>query len=395
MISVFAEPGPAAVLAPAVLVLCPVPNSASAAKKPGSLVLRMGAVSVGEGCAADGIPVRNHLQRVATCSIQIERGDKIFRQVDVLPFKVASDEVRRLFVKFQGIRFRGSLELGYRVGGAQLKTKPEIPRSLRLVGVGPQGNREIRFEVFDRDGFVILEFQPLCAKGRNGHDAGAEDGALLGFFLAALPHLQQPRIDRLLLQLVVDLFRALALQNHRGNSRGAIPNGEVGNGGPRRQGENVVALFNAVASALEMRDAVMNHLPGTTIVVKAAAVADFRPSVRAEAKIKKHSGPLTIPLERNPDIIAEIGKQKGNRIVVGFAMGSENLIAYAKDKMLKKNMDFIVANDLSEEGAGFHTDTNIVRIVERSGEVIHLPMMSKMEVADRILDRIKELIDRR
>jgi phosphopantothenoylcysteine decarboxylase/phosphopantothenate--cysteine ligase len=165
--------------------------------------------------------------------------------------------------------------------------------------------------------------------------------------------------------------------------------------GPTALPEPRGVLFVPVTSALEMRDAVMNHLPGTTIVVKAAAVADFRPSVRAEAKIKKHSGPLTIPLERNPDIIAEIGKQKGNRIVVGFAMESENLIAYAKDKMLKKNMDFIVANDLSQEGAGFHTDTNIVRIVERSGEVIHLPMMSKMEVADRILDRIKELIDRR
>jgi len=153
--------------------------------------------------------------------------------------------------------------------------------------------------------------------------------------------------------------------------------------------------FASVSSAVEMRDAVMVHLPEATIVIKAAAVADYRPAMRSESKIKKKAGPLTISLERNPDIIAEIGKKKGKRILVGFAMESENLVDYATEKMVKKNMDFIVANDLTQEGAGFRTDTNIINIIARDGEMERLPLMSKASVADRILDRVKELIDKR
>jgi len=153
--------------------------------------------------------------------------------------------------------------------------------------------------------------------------------------------------------------------------------------------------FVPVSSAVEMHDAVMAHLPEATVVVKAAAVADYRPAMRSESKIKKKAGPLTISLERNPDIIAEIGKKKGNRILVGFAMESENLVDYATAKMTKKNMDFIVANDLTQEGAGFRTDTNIINIIARDGKMERLPLMSKTAVADRILDRVKELIDKR
>ncbi len=153
--------------------------------------------------------------------------------------------------------------------------------------------------------------------------------------------------------------------------------------------------FVSVSSALEMRDTVMAHLPEATVVVKAAAVADYRPALRSESKIKKKAGPLTLSLERNPDIIAEIGKKKGNRILVGFAMESENLVDYATEKMVNKNMDFIVANDLTEEGAGFCTDTNVINIIARDGKMERLPLMSKTAVADRILDRVKGLIDKR
>jgi phosphopantothenoylcysteine decarboxylase / phosphopantothenate---cysteine ligase len=176
----------------------------------------------------------------------------------------------------------------------------------------------------------------------------------------------------------------------------------------RHRGSNVILVsgpaslpvprgvrFVSVSSALEMRDTVMSHLPEATVVVKAAAVADYRPALRSESKIKKKAGPLTLSLERNPDIIAEIGKKKGNRILVGFAMESENLVDYATEKMVKKNMDFIVANDLTEEGAGFCTDTNVINIIARDGKMERLPLMSKTAVADRILDRVKELIDKR
>jgi phosphopantothenoylcysteine decarboxylase/phosphopantothenate--cysteine ligase len=149
--------------------------------------------------------------------------------------------------------------------------------------------------------------------------------------------------------------------------------------------------FIPVSSAVEMREAVMKHLSGADIIIKSAAVADFRPSKRADAKIKKKGGPLTLTLERNPDILAEIGKIKEGRILIGFAMESENLVENAKAKLMKKNLDLIVANDVKQSGAGFQTDTNIVKILDRAGGIEELPLMDKIEVAGRILDRAKRL----
>jgi phosphopantothenoylcysteine decarboxylase/phosphopantothenate--cysteine ligase len=149
--------------------------------------------------------------------------------------------------------------------------------------------------------------------------------------------------------------------------------------------------FIPVSSAVEMREAVMKHLTGADIIIKSAAVADFRPSKRADTKIKKKSGPLTLTLERNPDILAEIGRIKEGRILIGFAMESENLVENAKAKLMKKNLDLIVANDVKQSGAGFQTDTNIVKILDRTGGIEELPLMNKMEVAGRILDRAKRL----
>ncbi len=149
--------------------------------------------------------------------------------------------------------------------------------------------------------------------------------------------------------------------------------------------------FISVASALEMRNAVMKHLDGTTAIIKAAAVADYRPAVLSEAKIKKKKGPLTLQLERNPDIIAEIGVRKENRVLVGFAMESEDLLENARAKLLGKNMDLIVANDLHQEGAGFQGDTNIIKILDPQGGVEEVPLMDKMDIANRILDRVKIL----
>ncbi|MDI9569767.1 MAG: bifunctional phosphopantothenoylcysteine decarboxylase/phosphopantothenate--cysteine ligase CoaBC [Pseudomonadota bacterium] len=153
--------------------------------------------------------------------------------------------------------------------------------------------------------------------------------------------------------------------------------------------------FVGVESAVEMRDAVMSRLETVTVVIKAAAVADYRPASRAGDKIKKKRGPLTLELERNPDIIGEIGARKGKRVVVGFAMESENLLANAKAKLLAKNMDLIVANDLRQAGAGFQCDTNVVKILDLQGGVETVPLMDKLEIAARILDRVKALIDGR
>ena len=149
--------------------------------------------------------------------------------------------------------------------------------------------------------------------------------------------------------------------------------------------------FIKTSSAVKMRDEAIKHVEESTVIIKVAAVADYRPSVLSDSKIKKQDGIFSISLERNPDIISEIGQIKGDRILVGFAMETENLLKNAYDKLISKNMDLIVANDLSRPGSGFQYDTNSVRLIDRSGDVRKLPLMNKIRVADRILDRIKKL----
>ncbi len=153
--------------------------------------------------------------------------------------------------------------------------------------------------------------------------------------------------------------------------------------------------FLSVETAREMRDAVMERLAEATVVIKAAAVADYRPAVREEQKIKKKDEDLTLKLERNPDIMQEIGRKKEDRILVGFAMESEHLVEHAIGKMVAKNMDFIVANDLTKEGAGFQGDTNIITILDREGDMQELPLMDKMEAAAVILDKVRAIRENR
>ncbi|MEA2014517.1 MAG: bifunctional phosphopantothenoylcysteine decarboxylase/phosphopantothenate--cysteine ligase CoaBC [Thermodesulfobacteriota bacterium] len=146
-----------------------------------------------------------------------------------------------------------------------------------------------------------------------------------------------------------------------------------------------------VSSAEEMRDAVMEHLEAATVIIKAAAVADYRPSVTSDSKIKKTDEGLDIRLERTFDIISEISDAKGSRTLVGFAMETENLVENARKKMIVKDMDLIVANELGRPGSGFQYDTNVVKIIDRSGDIVELPLMDKIDVADRILDRVLEI----
>jgi phosphopantothenoylcysteine decarboxylase/phosphopantothenate--cysteine ligase len=146
--------------------------------------------------------------------------------------------------------------------------------------------------------------------------------------------------------------------------------------------------FIGVESASEMRDAVMKEMKDSTVIIKAAAVADYRPEVFCGSKIKKKTEHLVLNLARNPDIIAEVGEKKGKRILVGFAVETDQIVEYAKKKMIQKNMDFIVANDITQAGAGFQAETNIVKILDRQGGAEDLPLMDKKRVADRILDRV-------
>ncbi|MGA2553911.1 MAG: bifunctional phosphopantothenoylcysteine decarboxylase/phosphopantothenate--cysteine ligase CoaBC, partial [Smithella sp.] len=141
-----------------------------------------------------------------------------------------------------------------------------------------------------------------------------------------------------------------------------------------------------VRTAKQMHKAVMDNYKKAKIIIKAAAVADYCPKVMAVEKIKKDKKTLFLELERNPDIIAQIGKNKGNRVLIGFAMETQNLLANAAEKLKEKNMDLIVANDLKEEGAGFRIDTNIITIIDRTGKSEAFGKMTKIEAAGEILN---------
>jgi len=151
----------------------------------------------------------------------------------------------------------------------------------------------------------------------------------------------------------------------------------------------------AVRSAEEMRKAVFNYLEGSSVVIKAAAVSDYRPKVASQKKIKKGESDTTLMLERTKDILEELGKKKGNRILIGFAAETEDLIANAKKKLVEKNLDFIVVNDVTKPGAGFGLDTNQIKILYPSGKVRDLPLMAKEEVSQFILDDVVELLKQR
>ncbi|MGB7573626.1 MAG: bifunctional phosphopantothenoylcysteine decarboxylase/phosphopantothenate--cysteine ligase CoaBC [Thermodesulfobacteriota bacterium] len=147
-----------------------------------------------------------------------------------------------------------------------------------------------------------------------------------------------------------------------------------------------------VRSAEEMREAVFAHLEGSSVVIKSAAVSDYRPKAASEKKIKKEGSEYILALERTKDILEELGRKKGKRILVGFAAETEDLMANAKKKLLEKNLDLIVANDVSRPGAGFGVDTNQVKVLYPSGQVKDLPLMTKEEVAQFILDDVAKLL---
>jgi len=145
-----------------------------------------------------------------------------------------------------------------------------------------------------------------------------------------------------------------------------------------------------------MRDAVFSHLEPATMIVKCAAVADFRPAAPAKQKIKKKGIPVSLELDPVEDILAELGrftsgKPRGDRLLVGFAAETDNVLEYARRKLEEKNCDMIVANRVGSEGSGFESDTNEVLLVMRGGEVVEVPRAPKRQIADRILGQVVRL----
>ena len=148
-----------------------------------------------------------------------------------------------------------------------------------------------------------------------------------------------------------------------------------------------------IETAAQMQDAVLKEFADSDLVIKAAAVADYRSKDVAANKIKKNDEELVLVLEKNPDILRELGRRKTeHQVLVGFAAETQNLLEYAKAKLTKKNLDFIVANDVTEKGAGFNTDTNLIKLLFRDGKVESLPLQSKQQLAKIILDRAQGLL---
>ncbi len=146
-----------------------------------------------------------------------------------------------------------------------------------------------------------------------------------------------------------------------------------------------------VKTAEEMREAVLHNYRDKDVVIKAAAVSDYKPLRKAQEKEKKKGSPITVEMIPTPDILAELGKDKGDITLVGFAAETIDHVANAMDKIRKKNLDLIVVNDVSREDRGFAADSNEVRMIDREGNQEAVPLMSKEDVADRILDKIKGL----
>jgi len=146
-----------------------------------------------------------------------------------------------------------------------------------------------------------------------------------------------------------------------------------------------------VRSTEEMRNAVRERAAEASIVIMAAAVSDYRPAAVQSQKMKRGEERLVLELEPTPDLLAELGREKGGRVLVGFAAETTNVSENARGKLARKGADMIVANDVTQEGAGFDTDTNIVTLFLRDGREIPLPKLTKFDVANRIFDQVLEV----
>lgn len=149
-----------------------------------------------------------------------------------------------------------------------------------------------------------------------------------------------------------------------------------------------------VETAEQMREAVLEGFQEADVVVMAAAVADFKPEKTLPLKLKKEDAPeLSLKLVPTPDILAELGRRKGKKILVGFAAETDRVVENALQKLRSKNLDLIAANNVLEPGAGFESDTNIVTLIDGTGKAEKLPLMSKDEVAHRVLDRVVSMLN--
>jgi phosphopantothenoylcysteine decarboxylase / phosphopantothenate---cysteine ligase len=147
-----------------------------------------------------------------------------------------------------------------------------------------------------------------------------------------------------------------------------------------------------VESAEDMYEAVLSRYAEVDVVIKSAAVADYRPRTYHDQKIKKQPGEQVIELERTKDILLQLGEKKDHQLLIGFAAETDHVDEYARKKLISKNADMIVANNVQEAGAGFGIDTNIVTFYKKDGEMKKWPILTKKEVAQKIIDEVQKML---
>ncbi|MFZ0293821.1 MAG: bifunctional phosphopantothenoylcysteine decarboxylase/phosphopantothenate--cysteine ligase CoaBC [Candidatus Sulfotelmatobacter sp.] len=284
-------------------------------------------------------------------------------------------------------------------------TAPVVVAPAMNVNMWNHAATQANLEILRQRGVKIVEpGSGYLACGMTGEGRLAENEAILASVLEALGAVQDLSGETLLITAgptreKIDPARYLTNRSS-GRMGYAMAEAAMRRGarvllvsGPTSLTPPATAEITRVESAEQMRDAVLNLLPQSTIVIKTAAVSDYRPKSAFAQKLKR-KGPLTLELEPTTDILKEISSRKQSQIVVGFAAETENVLENARQKLGAKQLDGIVVNDVSHDGIGFDSDRNQVTIITRD-EVVDVPETTKWEVAQRVLDQVVRIRQQR
>jgi phosphopantothenoylcysteine decarboxylase/phosphopantothenate--cysteine ligase len=321
----------------------------------------------------------------------------VAQSIDVLLVAPATADVLAHFAQGISSDFLTTLYLA--------TTAPVVVAPAMNVNMWNHPATQANLEILRRRGVRIVEpGSGYLACGMTGSGRLAENDAIVAAVLEALGASQDFAGETLLVTAgptreKIDAARYLTNRSS-GRMGYAVAEAAVRRGarvllvtGPTALTPPVGVEVTTVESAEQMRDAVINLLPQATMVIKTAAVSDYRAKLPSQQKIKR-KGPITLELEPTADILKEISLRKHSQIVVGFAAETENVLENARQKLAAKNLDAIVVNDISREGIGFDSDRNEVTIITHD-DVVEVPATTKWEVAQRVLDQVVRLRQKR
>jgi phosphopantothenoylcysteine decarboxylase / phosphopantothenate---cysteine ligase len=321
----------------------------------------------------------------------------VAQSIDALLVAPATADVLAKFAQGLATDFLGTLYLA--------TTAPVVVAPAMNVNMWDHPATQANLEILKKRGVKIVEpGTGYLACGMTGPGRLAENEAIAAATLEALGASQELAGETVLLTAgptreKIDPVRYLTNRSS-GRMGYALAEAALRRGarvllvsGPTALTPPMAAEVTRVESAEEMRQAVLKLLPQATIVIKTAAVSDYRPKALASQKIKR-SGPMTLDLEPTADILGEVARHKQAQLIVGFAAETQNALENARKKLASKSLDAIVVNDVSREGVGFDSDRNAVTIITQH-DVVEVPETSKWEVAQRVLDQVVRLRDRK